>query len=804
MTHADMVALFLALGVILAAARILGEIARHFNQPSVLGELLAGILLGPTLLGAIAPDIFDRIFPQTPGFSVAFQGLSTLAITLFLLVAGLEVDLSTMFRQGKRALSVSVGGILLPFAVGMGLGWIGPMVVAPEAVGRAASGDALVFSLFLGTALSISALPVIAKILMDLNLYRSELGMMVVASSVLDDLVGWIVFAIILGLLGAGAGAAEAADKLPIGTTITLTLVYVAFMLTIGRALLHRSLPFIQAHTSWPGGVLGVAVALALLGAAFTEWIGIHAIFGSFIVGVALGDSSHLKERTRHTLENFVTFIFAPLFFASVGLTVDFVASFDLVLVLVVLVIATAGKFVGCGLAAFWAGMPWRESWAIGAAKNARGAMEIILAQVALQAGLINEKMFVALVVMALATSVIAGPVMQRILRRKKARRFTDHVGSASFVPELKAANRFAAIIELCHVSGATGVPMQNAIDLVIARERSTATGVGNGIALPHARIPGLDKPQVAVGISRVGLDFDSPDGEPAHIICLILTRQDDHALTLELYRDILQSLAAPGVRAELLKIRTYTEFLALLASSRGEAVHAPQPAVGAEWLRRRDEKSKAAPRSGTVIIGASPTACALGKALAGSAPVWLVDSNPARVAAAQAEGLNAIHGSALEDTVLRRAGAESALRVVALTANADINVMAVRKAKDALEVPNCMILSQPGGGQDTPTLQHLGAGRLFGREVNLPQWDHWFERGEVRMDRMDVDGRKPAELMEALDQKGIYLPLAIERAGAENIPFSEAYLPAPGDTLVSACATGVEAQSARQLAAEG
>jgi Kef-type K+ transport system membrane component KefB/mannitol/fructose-specific phosphotransferase system IIA component (Ntr-type) len=795
-----MISLFLALGVVLAAARVLGEIARRFNQPAVMGELLAGILLGPTLLGAVAPELFAQLFPDTTGFKTAMQGLTTVAISLFLLVAGLEVDLSTVFRQGRSAIGVSIGGIAIPFAVGFGLGWVGPLLFEPAAIGRTAQGDALVFALFLATAMSISALPVIAKTLMDLNLYRSDMGMTVIASAVFDDLLGWIIFAILLGLMGASAHNGHG-----IGFTVGMVLAYVAFMLTVGRFVLHRALPFVQAHTSWPGGVLGMAVALAMLGAALMEWAGIHAIFGAFLVGVALGDSSHLKERTRHTLENFVTFIFAPLFFATVGLKVDFLANFDLPLVAVVMVVACAGKLIGCGLAARLGGMPWRESWAIGAAMNARGAMEIILALLALQAGLINEKLFVALVIMALATSVIAGPIMQRILRRKKARRFTDYVGAASFVPELAAANRFAAIIELCHVSGATGVPIQTAIDLVIARERAVPTGVGNGIALPHARVPGLDKPQVAVGISRVGLDFDSPDGEPVHIICLILTREEDHALTLELYRDILQSLATPAARAELLKVRTYTEFLALLASARGEAATAaPAPTVAADWLRRRDEKARAAPRAGTLIIGASPAARALGKALAGQAPVCLVDINPARVADAQADGLNAVHGNALEDAVLRRAGGEQAARVVALTANADINVMAVRKAKDALEIPAAMILSVPGGGQDTPTLQHLGASRLFGREVNLPEWDHWFERNEVRLERFDVEGRRPDELLAWLDSRGVYLPLAIERAGTDNIPFHQGYEPAAGDTLVAACATGIEAQSARQAAAEG
>ncbi|MCC7510964.1 MAG: cation:proton antiporter [Planctomycetes bacterium] len=790
MTHSDLVSLFLALGVVLSVARILGEIARRLNQPAVMGELLAGILLGPTLLGAVAPDIFTQLFPTTPGFSLAMQGLTTVAITLFLLVAGLEVDLSTIFKQGKSAIGVSVGGIAIPFAIGFGVGWVGPLLLSPDALGRSVGGDALVFALFLATAMSISALPVIAKTLMDLNLYRSELGMTVIASAVFDDLIGWIIFAIILGMMGASAG--EGGGKFPIGLTIGLVLAYVAVMLTVGRFALHRSLPFIQAHTSWPGGVLGVAVALALLGAAFTEWIGIHAIFGAFMVGVALGDSSHLKERTRHTLENFVTFIFAPLFFATVGLKVDFVANFDLPLVLFVMVIACAGKFVGCGLASRWTGNPWRESWAIGAAMNARGAMEIILALLALQAGVINEKLFVALVVMALATSVVAGPLMQRILKRKKARRFTDFVGSRSFVPELKAVNRFAAIIELCHVSGATGVPMQAAIDLAISRERLTATGVGRGIALPHARVPGLDKPQVAVGISRLGLDFDSPDGEPAHFIVLLLTREEDQSLTLELYRDILETLSASATRNELLKVSTYTEFLALLAASRGDHAAPDSKGVATEWLRRHDERPLPLARDGTLIIGASPVAVALAQALKGTQPVWLVDSNPSRASQAQSEGLNAVHGNALEADVLGRAGAAQAVRFIALTANAEINVMALRMARELENPPALLTVSLSGGGDDSETLQHLAAARMFGRAVNLAEWNHWFERGEVKLERVPVAGRAAGVLLDALDAEGRYLPLAVERSAGDVVrvfPFSSAYEPAEGDVLIAAAA---------------
>ena len=197
LTHSEITALLLALGLLLATARILGETARRFNLPSVLGEILAGILWGPTIFGALAPAGRAFLFPDHGGGALAFDGLMTLAITLFLLVAGLEVDLSTIWRQGKVALNVGLAGIIVPFSVGFIAAWYFPGMMGWEP-----GADSLIFALFMATALSISALPVIAKTLMDLNIYRSDLGMLVIAAAVFNDLVGWIVFAVILGMLG--------------------------------------------------------------------------------------------------------------------------------------------------------------------------------------------------------------------------------------------------------------------------------------------------------------------------------------------------------------------------------------------------------------------------------------------------------------------------------------------------------------------------------------------------------------------------------------------------------------------------
>ncbi len=399
---------------------------------------------------------------------------------------------------------------------------------------------------------------------MDLNLYRSDMGMIIVAAAVFNDLVGWIIFAVILGLMGTSVGHAVS-----IGTTIALVLGFPLLMLTVVRWALHRVLPWIHAHASWPGGVLGFTLALALFGAALTEWMGVHAIFGSFLVGVAIGDTPHFREQTRAVIEQFVSFIFAPLFFASIGLKVNFLLHFDLQLVLVVLAIATVGKVVGCGLGGRLAGMPPRESLAVGFGMNARGAMEIILALLALRFGLIGERLFVALVIMAVATSLMSGPVMQRLLRLQKPRRFTDFLKPKAFLPQLQASTPEGAIQELsAPLAAAVGLKPRLVEEAVLERERLMATGVGRGTAVPHARLAELNAPAVGLGISCKGIAFGAPDGRPAHLIFLILTPIDDNGAQIEILSDIARTFYHEEMRDKAISMNNCTEFLALVRSS--------------------------------------------------------------------------------------------------------------------------------------------------------------------------------------------------------------------------------------------
>jgi mannitol/fructose-specific phosphotransferase system IIA component (Ntr-type) len=302
--------------------------------------------------------------------------------------------------------------------------------------------------------------------------------------------------------------------------------------------------------------------------AAFTEYIGIHAVFGAFIAGVALGNSSHIREHIRTVIEQFVQFFFAPLFFGTIGLTVDFVENFDLGLVLLVLGIACVGKIGGCTLGARLSGMAVRQSWAMGFGMNARGAMEIILGLLALQFGVINERLFVALVVMALATSMISGPMMQWVLRQPKRRTLDTYLSPATFCGELFTTEIDDAINTLAQkASSAANLKYEDVFAAVKYREDLMPTGVGYGVAVPHAKIEGVMTPVVAVGLSRPGIDFDHPDGLPAQVIFLVLSSPHDPTSQFEIITEITRLFENGHMRKRAIETSSYTEFRGLIRS---------------------------------------------------------------------------------------------------------------------------------------------------------------------------------------------------------------------------------------------
>ncbi|MDP3936744.1 MAG: cation:proton antiporter [Deltaproteobacteria bacterium] len=413
-SHPDLAVVFLIqVGVMLAAGLLFGQLMRKCHQPAVLGELVGGIVLGPTVCGVFFPEIYQRLFPGEPELVHAREVLIKIGMLFFMFVAGLEVNLSQLRKRKKAILLISILGCGLPFGLG-----VASVLLVPGLWGYSSGNWQSNFVLFIGIALSISALPVIARILMDLRLLHKELGGIVLTSAAINDLLGWALFALLLSNLTASNLDGNLARTL--GLTFTFCLLVLGFGRWAGPVLFRWA----RKSLVWPSGYLALTAILIFMSAAVAETMHIHAIFGAFLIGVALFRVFEHKGagQAKDVIHQFAISLFAPIYFVSVGLKANFAISFDLELVLLVIGIATVGKVGGAGLGAWISGIAYKEALAIGFAMNARGAMEMILASIALEYGLIDQRIFVALVTMALVTSMMSGPVLQRLLRIPRGR----------------------------------------------------------------------------------------------------------------------------------------------------------------------------------------------------------------------------------------------------------------------------------------------------------------------------------------------------------------------------------------------
>lgn len=410
MSHAALVILFLQFSVMLAVGLCAGQVMRRLGMPAVLGELVGGIVLGPTLVGALTPTFYDWLFPTTPAIVAGRDSVIKLGMLFFLFVAGLEVDPVRVRWHGATIAWTSICGVMLPFILGFGSVLLLPGLWEP---GQQSS--TLLLALYIGTALSISALPVIARILIDLDLIRKEMGVVVMAAATIDDLIGWSLFAVILSQFLPDS------SQRSVWVTLALVLALFLLMLTVGRWAGPHILRWSRAHLPWPSGFLALTTIGVLAASAAAEAAGIHAFLGAFLVGVALARSTEQRDEAHEVVYQFAISFFAPIYFVSVGLQANFAAHFDLVLVLFVLLVACVGKIAGAGFGAWMGRLPLRQALAVGFGMNARGAMGMVLASLALEYGIIDQRVFVALIIMAVVTSIMSGPVMLRLLARDAA-----------------------------------------------------------------------------------------------------------------------------------------------------------------------------------------------------------------------------------------------------------------------------------------------------------------------------------------------------------------------------------------------
>lgn len=413
------------IGIILVVARMASLLFRRFGQSGVVGEIAAGLVLGPSVFGRFFPDHWGMVFhpqPHNPAVAAVlfdatlhwvFTILSQIGLMLLLFLVGLEFEFRHLKQHARSAFSISLAGLILPFGLGTVLAlWMHPRLVDPAAPSGAP--PFLGFVLFLGTAMSITALPILGRLMMELNLTRTRVGAITITAAAMDDAAGWILLAAVTSVV---RGNFEVWQTLKM---LGQTLLFAAGMLLVARPLLVRWARTVVKDRELTLNGLAGTLLLVLACGLVTNLIGIFAIFGAFLFGAVMSTEEEFREAVNKRLRDFVTVFFLPIFFTYTGLRTDVqsLATPELWLMCgLVLAAAIIGKFVGCGVAARLSGFPPREAACIGAMMNTRALMELIVINVGYQLGVIPHSVFCMLVIMALVTTVMTTPILLRLAR---------------------------------------------------------------------------------------------------------------------------------------------------------------------------------------------------------------------------------------------------------------------------------------------------------------------------------------------------------------------------------------------------
>jgi Kef-type K+ transport system membrane component KefB len=406
LSEAQILRFLVELAVLLFTSRAMGDLMKRAGQAPVIGELLAGVVLGPSVLGSIAPGVFQAIFGGDPASHHLLEAFAWTGAILLLLYIGLETDLDILRGQKRSALYISICGMLIPFGAGLILGLTLP------AQYMAAPNQRLIFMLFMGVAIAISAVPVIAKILIELGLMRRELGMLILAAGLIDDTTGWLLLSLVAGL--AGGHIVSAAS---IGLLLGETAVFVAFCFFVGVRIAAWAMRWIDDRSATEHGKFTGMVLIAFACAIITEAIGLHAVFGAFVAGLMLSRAPRVRARDRAEVEALTMGLMAPIFFAFSGLQTNLSALASPYVPLIVLAVACTAKIGGALLGGRISRLDFRESLAVAFGMNARGGMEIILALLGLHLGVLTPAMYTVIVAVAVITSVMTPPLLTWALR---------------------------------------------------------------------------------------------------------------------------------------------------------------------------------------------------------------------------------------------------------------------------------------------------------------------------------------------------------------------------------------------------
>lgn len=396
----------LQVGVLLLLAILLGRLASRCGLPAIVGELSAGVLLGPSLFGWAAPDAAAWLLPSDPAQVHLLDAVGQIAVLLLVGLTGIEMDLRMIRRRGGTALRVSLAGLLVPLALGVGLGYPVAHMLGID------TSDRQMFALFLGVAMCVSAIPVIAKTLMDMDLIHRDVGQLTLAAGMIDDTFGWLMLSVVSAMTVGGLTAGVFAEA--VGSLLLVLLI----ALLIGRPLVRRALRLCKGSDE---RTVSAAAAMILLAAAGTQSLGLEAVFGAYLCGMLIGSSGEFDRARTVSLRMVVLAVLAPVFFATAGLRIDLRALTEpavLGAALIVLAVAVLGKFAGAYIGARLSRLSRWEALALGAGMNARGVIEIIVAMVGLRLGILDTRTYTIIVLVAVVTSVMAPPLLKAAVKR--------------------------------------------------------------------------------------------------------------------------------------------------------------------------------------------------------------------------------------------------------------------------------------------------------------------------------------------------------------------------------------------------
>jgi Kef-type K+ transport system membrane component KefB/mannitol/fructose-specific phosphotransferase system IIA component (Ntr-type) len=519
--------------IILLLARSSGEIFRRWKQPVLTAELLIGIIIGPTIFGRFFPNLFSALFPSDAIQQGMLETVAQIGVLFLLLDTGLEIDFSSAWRQKRNALIIAFSDIIIPMIIAFTASFLLPDFYLVDPNKR------IEFALFMAAVMAISAMPVVSRVLHDLKILKTDLGFLIMSALAVNDVIGWALFTIILTIFTQGF--------LNFGSTFFILMVIVGFSalaLTAGRYATNKIIDFFhKSKMPEPASSFTFACLLGLLFGAFMQKLGIHALFGFFIAGIAVGEAKNLKEETRIVISQMVHSLFIPIFFVNIGLKIDFISNFDIYLVSLVTIIGITGRFLGTWIGVSFSKVPKVNKTLISITHTPGGMMEIVVSLLALEIGLIKPSIFIAIVCGAIFSSIVMGPWMRLALKKREDIPILEFLRLDTGLQFLSESDKRDALKNMV-----SRLPLfVKSLDLkaltheIFEREENYSTAVGEEIAIPHIRLENISDPILLFGLSKNGIDWNAPDGKLVHFVFFLLSPTLARDLHIEILSKVIK-----------------------------------------------------------------------------------------------------------------------------------------------------------------------------------------------------------------------------------------------------------------------